>query len=197
MDNTLRYVNENQSGQFENQRTLTVVGARETVGSRVVQQTRIQCFSCKEFGHFAKECSKPKREKDYTYHKENILLCKQAEKGVPLHAEQADWLEDTDEEIDEQELKAHYNFMAKIQEILPHSEQPKSINDTHVVEKDDSNVIPNSSNMCDNDNQVDQNAKECDDKRVVLANLIANLKLDTDENKKIQKQLKKTNTSLS
>nr|GEX60732.1 hypothetical protein [Tanacetum cinerariifolium] len=30
-------------------RTVTVVGARETVGSQVVQQTRIQCFNCKEF----------------------------------------------------------------------------------------------------------------------------------------------------
>ncbi|GJU45892.1 hypothetical protein Tco_1203158 [Tanacetum coccineum] len=33
--------------------------------------------------------------------KKKMLLCKQAEKGVPLQAEQADWLEDTDEEIDE------------------------------------------------------------------------------------------------
>ncbi|GKC41703.1 hypothetical protein Tco_1059425, partial [Tanacetum coccineum] len=37
----------------------------------------------------------------------------------------------------------------------------------------------------------------CDDERVVLANLIANLKLNTDENKKIQNQLNKANTSLS
>ncbi|GKB91974.1 hypothetical protein Tco_0964246, partial [Tanacetum coccineum] len=44
---------------------------------------------------------------------------------------------------------------------------------------------------------ADQNAEECDDERVVLANLIANLKLDTGENKKIQKQLKKANTSLA
>ncbi|GKG64411.1 hypothetical protein Tco_0659514, partial [Tanacetum coccineum] len=29
--------------------------------------------------------------------------------GVPLQAEQVDWLEDTDEEIDEQELEAHYS----------------------------------------------------------------------------------------
>ncbi|GKG24479.1 hypothetical protein Tco_0395107, partial [Tanacetum coccineum] len=33
--------------------------------------------------------------------------------------------------------------------------------------------------------------------RVALANLIANLKLDVDENKKIQKQLKKENTTLT
>ncbi|GKF14906.1 retrovirus-related pol polyprotein from transposon TNT 1-94, partial [Tanacetum coccineum] len=70
-------------------------------GSQVVQQTRIQCFNCKEFGHFAEECSKPKRVKDYMYHKEKMLMCKQAEKGVPLQAEQSDWLADTDEEIDE------------------------------------------------------------------------------------------------
>ncbi|GJS49681.1 hypothetical protein Tco_0599802 [Tanacetum coccineum] len=94
-------------------KNVTVAGARETVGSQVVQQTGIQCSNCKEFGHFAKECRKPKRVKDYTYHKEKMLLCKQAEKGVPLQAEQADWLEDTDEEIDEQELEAHYSYMER------------------------------------------------------------------------------------
>ncbi|GKF80964.1 gag-pol polyprotein, partial [Tanacetum coccineum] len=97
--------------------TLTVAGARETIGSQVVQQTGIQCFNCKEFGHFAKECKKPKRVKDYMYYKEKMLLCKQAEKGVPLQVEQADLLEDTDEEIDEQELEAHYSYMEKIQEV--------------------------------------------------------------------------------
>ncbi|GJZ79053.1 hypothetical protein Tco_0643890 [Tanacetum coccineum] len=78
-----------------------------------------------------------------------------------------------------------------------HFEQPVSIYNTCVVEKVDSNVIPDSSNMCDNDNQADKNVEECDDERAVLANLITNLKRDTDENKKIYKQLKKANTSLS
>nr|GEW64474.1 hypothetical protein [Tanacetum cinerariifolium] len=91
--------------------------ASEKDSNQVVQQTGIQCFNCKEFGHFTKECRKLKRVKDYTYHKEKMLLCKQADKCVPLQAEQADWLEDTDEEIDEQELEAHYSFMAKIQEV--------------------------------------------------------------------------------
>nr|GEZ11188.1 hypothetical protein [Tanacetum cinerariifolium] len=114
VDTTPRYKNDNQSGQFGNQRTMNVAGARENVGSPVVQQSGIQCFNCKEFGHFAKECRKPKRVKDSVYHKEKMLLCKQAEKGVPLQAEQYDWLADTDEEIDEQELEAHYSYMAKI-----------------------------------------------------------------------------------
>nr|GEX11483.1 hypothetical protein [Tanacetum cinerariifolium] len=46
-----------------------------------------------------------------------MLLCKQAKKGVPLQAEQYDWLAETNEEIDEQELEAHYNYMVKIQEV--------------------------------------------------------------------------------
>ncbi|GJS32422.1 hypothetical protein Tco_0530804 [Tanacetum coccineum] len=118
-DTTPRYHNDNQSGQFGNQRTMTVAGARETVGT-----------------------------------------------------EQADWLEDTDEEIDEQELEAHYSYMAKIQEVSPaessstdtpleqvqnhdendvfanvrrHSEQPESINDTYVLEKKIA-ISPDSSN---------------------------------------------------
>nr|GEU39109.1 hypothetical protein [Tanacetum cinerariifolium] len=49
---------------------------------------------------------------------EKMLLCKQGEKGVLLQAEQADWPEDTYEEINERELEAHYSFMAKIQEVL-------------------------------------------------------------------------------
>ncbi|GJU73690.1 integrase, catalytic region, zinc finger, CCHC-type containing protein [Tanacetum coccineum] len=52
----------NQTGQFGNQRVVNVVGARETVGGPVVQQSGIQCFNCKEFGHYAKECRKSKRE---------------------------------------------------------------------------------------------------------------------------------------
>nr|GFC22283.1 hypothetical protein [Tanacetum cinerariifolium] len=84
VDTTPRYKNDNQYGKFRSQRTVNVVGARKNVGSSVVQQSGIQCFNYKEFDHFDKECRKPKRVKDSAYHKEKMLLCKQAEKGVPL-----------------------------------------------------------------------------------------------------------------
>ncbi|GKA24171.1 integrase, catalytic region, zinc finger, CCHC-type containing protein [Tanacetum coccineum] len=76
VDTTPRYKNNNQSGQFGHQRAVNVIGARETIGCQVVQQSGIHYFNCKEFGHYAKECRKPKRVKDSTYNKEKILLCK-------------------------------------------------------------------------------------------------------------------------
>ncbi|GJW32335.1 hypothetical protein Tco_0052367 [Tanacetum coccineum] len=127
---------------------------------------------------WVEKCTKPKWVKDSTYHKEKMLLCKQAEKGVQLQAEQSDWLADTDEEIDEQELEAHYSYMEKIQEVLnvdsctnsepleqvqydigynlfankiQHSEQSESISNTYVVETGDRNVILDSPDVCDND----------------------------------------------
>nr|GFD34616.1 hypothetical protein [Tanacetum cinerariifolium] len=54
VDTTPRYKNDDHSGQFGTQRTLNVAGTREKVGSQVVQKTGIQCFKCKEYGHFAK-----------------------------------------------------------------------------------------------------------------------------------------------
>nr|GEV77599.1 retrovirus-related Pol polyprotein from transposon TNT 1-94 [Tanacetum cinerariifolium] len=219
-DTTPRYKNDDHSGQFRTQRMVNVAGTREKVGIHVVYKSGIQCFNCKEYVHFAKECRKPKRVKDSAYHKEKMLLCKQAEQGVPLQAEQYDWLADTDEEVDEQELEAHYRYMAKIQEVpnadsgtyseplehvqnetgynvfanhLQHSEQSESVSNTCLVEMDDINVTPNSPDMCEDDIQNEQNDVKSDDEHAALANL----KLDVDENKKIQKQLKKANTTLA
>nr|GEW87056.1 hypothetical protein [Tanacetum cinerariifolium] len=104
---------------YDNQRIGNVVGARETVGTTVVQKSRIQCYNCKEFGHVARECQKLKRVKDVAYHKEKTLLCKQEEVGFQLNAEQADWKDDTDDESEDQELEAHYMCMTQIQEVPP------------------------------------------------------------------------------
>nr|GEZ18546.1 hypothetical protein [Tanacetum cinerariifolium] len=209
-DTTPRYKNDNQSGQFENQRTVNVAGARENVGSPVVKQNQrtVNVAGARE------NVGSP----------EKMLMCKKSEQGVPLQAEQYDWLADTNEEVDEQELEGHYSYMAKIQEVttadtgidselveqvrndagynvfandLQHSEQFESIINTCLVETDDGNVILDSLDMCEDDIQNEQNDVESNDERVALANLIANLKLDVDENKKIQKKLKKANTVLA
>nr|GEY06433.1 hypothetical protein [Tanacetum cinerariifolium] len=157
----------------KNQRTVNVAGAREKAGSPVVQQSGIQCFNCKEYGHYAKECRKPKRVKDPAYHKEKMLLCKQAEQ----------------EPVEQVQNDVGYNVFANE---LQHSEQSEYVSNTRLVETDDSNVTPDSPDMCEDAIRNDQNDAKSDDERVALDNL----KLDVDE-KKIQKQLKKANTTLA
>nr|GEV39903.1 hypothetical protein [Tanacetum cinerariifolium] len=72
-----------------------------------------------EYGHILRECQKQKRAKDAAYHREKMLLCKQEEAGIQLNAEQADWKDDIDDESDDQELEAHYMYMAKLQQVPP------------------------------------------------------------------------------
>ncbi|GKA98925.1 integrase, catalytic region, zinc finger, CCHC-type containing protein [Tanacetum coccineum] len=104
-DTTPRYNNDNQSGQFRNQRTMTVAGVGETV--------------------------------------RNVT--------------------DMDEEIDEQELEAHYSFIAKIQEVLPEesssTEQPLE----QIQNNDKNNVFSNERQHSEN------NTAECVDERVHIA----------------------------
>nr|GEV88580.1 Gag-Pol polyprotein [Tanacetum cinerariifolium] len=45
----------NKNAGYENQRIGKVAGARETVGSTVVQKSGIQCYNCKEFWHIVRE----------------------------------------------------------------------------------------------------------------------------------------------
>ncbi|GJZ68709.1 gag-pol polyprotein [Tanacetum coccineum] len=66
VDTTPRYKNDNQTGQFRNQRAVNVVRARETVGGPVVQQSGIQCFNCKEFGHLCKEMQTKSKRSNLT-----------------------------------------------------------------------------------------------------------------------------------
>ncbi|GKF25457.1 hypothetical protein Tco_0081351 [Tanacetum coccineum] len=87
-DNTPRI---NRGTGYDNQRVVNVAGARENV---------------------ARECQKLKRVKDATYHKEKMLLCKKEEARFQLNEEQADWRDDTDDELGDQELEAHYMYMA-------------------------------------------------------------------------------------
>ncbi|GKA27992.1 hypothetical protein Tco_0714160 [Tanacetum coccineum] len=41
----------NRGTGYDNQRVVNVAGARENVGTPVVQKSGIQCYNCKEYGH--------------------------------------------------------------------------------------------------------------------------------------------------
>nr|GEV11338.1 reverse transcriptase domain-containing protein [Tanacetum cinerariifolium] len=125
----------NKGNGYDNQRLGNVVGARETVGTTMVQKSRIQCYNYKEFRHVARECQKPKKAKDAAYHREKMLLCKQEEAGIQLNAEQADWRDETDVESKDQELEAHYMYVTQIQEVSPDAADSRPIFDAEPLQK--------------------------------------------------------------
>nr|GEW26590.1 reverse transcriptase domain-containing protein [Tanacetum cinerariifolium] len=45
----------NRGTGYNNQRVVNVAEARENVGPQLVQQSEIQCYNCKEYGHVARE----------------------------------------------------------------------------------------------------------------------------------------------
>ncbi|GJR88956.1 integrase, catalytic region, zinc finger, CCHC-type containing protein [Tanacetum coccineum] len=206
-DNTLRI---NKGTGYDHQRAVNVVVAKENVGTQVVHQSRIQCYNCKEYGHVARECKKPKRAKDVAYHKEKMLLCKQEEARFQLNAEQADWRDDTDDEPEDQQLEAHYLYMAQIQEVQndddnynlfandrEHPKQPQSVNDTYPDEHGDTNITIDSLDMSNNRGEADQDKD--DDlarERDLLASLIKKLKCEIDESKDRNKVLESSNKNL-
>nr|GEX77396.1 hypothetical protein [Tanacetum cinerariifolium] len=120
---------------------MALISLSETVGSTVVHKSVIQCYNYKEFGHVVRECQKPKRAKDAAYHRENMLLCKQEEAGIQLNAEQADWRDDTDDdELKDQELEAHYMYMAQLQEVSPNASDSGPIFDAKPLQKKEAQI---------------------------------------------------------
>nr|GEV62770.1 hypothetical protein [Tanacetum cinerariifolium] len=193
----------NRCAGYDNQRLSNVVRARETVGTTVVQKCGIHCYNCKEFGHVARKCQKPKRAKDGAYRRENMLLY--------------------------QELEAHYMSMAQIQEVSTnaadpgpifdfepvqkvsnddhynvfsieseHPEQSKSVHDTYPIEQDKHNVIIDSLDMSYDREQIGQNDEDDDlaNERELIASLIEKLKCEINDSKNRNKFLETSNKVL-
>nr|GEV30774.1 retrovirus-related Pol polyprotein from transposon TNT 1-94 [Tanacetum cinerariifolium] len=114
------------------------------------------------------------------YHREKMILCKQEEARIQLNAEQADWRDDTDDELEYQELQAHYMYMAQIKEVSSDAADSGPIFDAEPLQKIDQN---------DDDANLDN-------ERELLASLIEKLKCDIDDNKNRNKFLETSNKVL-
>nr|GFC34322.1 hypothetical protein [Tanacetum cinerariifolium] len=96
---------------------------------------------------------------------------------IQLNAEQADWRDDTDDEVEDQELEAHYMYMAQLQEVSPDVTDYGPIFDTEPVQKIEHN---------DNDaNFINE--------RELLASLIKKLKCEIGDSKNRNKFLETSN----
>nr|GEY23416.1 retrovirus-related Pol polyprotein from transposon TNT 1-94 [Tanacetum cinerariifolium] len=191
----------NRGTGYENPRIGNVAGARETVGTTVVQKSGIQCYNCKEFTHVERECQKPKRR------------------------------DDTDDESEDQELESHYMYMAQIKEVSPdvadnsrpifdaeplqkvsnndhynvfaieseHPEQSKSVHDTYPIKQDEHNVIIDSLDISYGSEHIDEDDDDDDDlanERDLLSSLIKKLKCEIVDIKNRNKFLETSNNVL-
>nr|GEX67595.1 hypothetical protein [Tanacetum cinerariifolium] len=128
------------------------------------------------------------RETDAAYHKEKMLLCKQEETGFQLNTEQADWRDDIDDKPEYQELKAHYIYMAQIQEVTPDA-------------VDEHNMIIDSLDMSYYREQIDLDDDDLSNECDLLASLIDKLKCEIDDSKNrnnfLETSKKEANNELS
>nr|GEX16743.1 putative ribonuclease H-like domain-containing protein [Tanacetum cinerariifolium] len=180
----------NRGAGYDNQRLGNVAGARETVGNvRNLKGQRMQLITGKK-----------------------MLLYKQEEAGIQLNAEQADWRDDTDDELEDQELEAHYMYMAKIQEVSPDAADSGPIFYAEPLKKvstdDHYNVFaiesehPKQSKSVHNTYPTEQDERNNDDdndlanERELLASLIKKLKCEIDDSKNRNKFLETSNKVL-
>nr|GEV02163.1 reverse transcriptase [Tanacetum cinerariifolium] len=95
------------------------------------------------------------------------------------NVEQADWMDDTDDEPEDQELEAHYLYMAHIQEVTPYAaDNSGPIFDTKPLQKEqgDTNITIDSLDMSTNGETIDQDDDDLAKERDLLASLIEKLK---------------------
>ncbi|GJS57337.1 retrovirus-related pol polyprotein from transposon TNT 1-94 [Tanacetum coccineum] len=162
----------NRGTGYDNQRAVNVAGARENVGTPVVQKSGIQCYNCKEYGHVSRECQKPKRD--------SVDNSGPIFDDEPMHKVQNN--------------NDNYNVFAMENE---HPEQPESSNDIYLTEQGDSNITIDSLDICYDRAQDDQDeTDDLDQERDLLASLIQKLKCEIDDSKNRNKFLESSNKEL-
>nr|GFC02438.1 hypothetical protein [Tanacetum cinerariifolium] len=126
---------------YEGQRSGTVARARETIGSSMVQKSRIQCYNCKEYRHVARECQKPKRAKGAAYHREKMLLSHYMYMAklqqVSPDVDDSGPIFDKEPEQKVQNVD-HYDMFAID---CQHSEQSESVRNTYLIKQDAQKVL--------------------------------------------------------
>ncbi|GJV30542.1 hypothetical protein Tco_1386990 [Tanacetum coccineum] len=186
MDTSPRNKNDNQTRQFVNQKARTVIGIWETIANRVVykrQEARGVPLSTEQDEWLQDTDEEPDEKPDEQELEAHYMYMEKIQEVLQATDDNSGPTYDVDP-LEKVQIDDEYNAFTNEHE---HTDQPENMNDISLMEKVDRNTTLDSSDMCNNEFEDDQNADDHEDECVVLANLIANLKLDIDENKKIQK----------
>nr|GFB27899.1 hypothetical protein [Tanacetum cinerariifolium] len=183
IDKLMALISRSNAG-YKNQRNGNVVGARETVGSTVVQKSGIQCYNCKEFGHVAREYQE--LEAHYMYMAQLQQVSPDAADSGPIF---------DDEPLQKVSNDDHYNMFAMES---THPEQSESVHDTYPIEQDAQNVSIDSLDMSYDKEEINRNDDDNDlaKERELLASLTEKLQCEIDESKNRNKFLETSNKAL-
>nr|GEY87351.1 hypothetical protein [Tanacetum cinerariifolium] len=174
-----------QNAGYESQRSGNVAGARETVGSSMVQKFGIQCYNCKEYGHVSREYQADWKddtddESDDQELEAYYMYMAKIQEVSPDDVETGP-IFDKEPEQKVQNDDQYDVFAIECQ----HPEQSESVHKTYLIEQDAHNVIIESKDMNYDSEQIDQNDEDADlaEERELLASLIMKLKCEIDERK--------------
>ncbi|GJV00340.1 hypothetical protein Tco_1329610 [Tanacetum coccineum] len=149
-DNTPRI---NRGTGYDNQRVVNVVGARENVGTQVVQQSGIQCYNYKEYGHLNAEQADWRDDTDDEPEDKELeayyMYMAQIQEVTPDAADNSGPIFDVEPLQKVQNNDDIYNVFSIKSE---HPEQPESVNATYPVDQDEHNIIIDSLDMSYNRN---------------------------------------------
>nr|GFC36631.1 hypothetical protein [Tanacetum cinerariifolium] len=117
---------------------------------------------------------------------EKMLLCKQDEAGIQLNVEKADWRDDTDDELEDQEPEAYYMYMAQLQEVSSDAVDSGPIFDAEPLQKvsnnDHYNVFAIESEHTEQSESIhDTYPIEQDEQNVIIDSLDMKQKVQHDD----------------
>nr|GFC00600.1 hypothetical protein [Tanacetum cinerariifolium] len=100
---------------------------------------QIRCYSCRGFGHYARNCTARPRRKDAAYLQTQLLIAQKEEAGIQLQAEEYDLMAAAADLDEIEEVNANYILMANLQGAV--TEQLEPIPESHQVPQNDNEVI--------------------------------------------------------
>ncbi|GJX33513.1 hypothetical protein Tco_0243368 [Tanacetum coccineum] len=183
---------------FDNQRAVNVVGARENVGTTVVQISGIQCYNCKEYRHLKAEQADWKDDNDDESKDQELeahyMYMEQIQEVTPDPIDNSGPIFDDEPMHKVQNNNDNYNVFAMENE---HPEQPESSNDIYLAEHGDTNITIDSLDICyERDQDDEDDTDDLDQERDLLASLIQKLKCEIDDSKNRNKFLESSNKEL-